>query len=155
MKRLDVDENTAISMPARNLITIIGACLVGAWFGFGVIERLNNIETKLQLMEKDLEAANTFIDGVPKGDMVSPQVQELYMLVEYLSTNVEKLKEQMEAEIPLILKNEMIIQFHDDWSCHKFIHNEKMTLLEQHIKDYGDALKSFELFCENRYGEEV
>jgi hypothetical protein len=46
MKRLDVDENTAISMPARNLITIIGACLVGAWFGFGVIERLNNIETK-------------------------------------------------------------------------------------------------------------
>mgnify|MGYP000079349594 FL=1 len=46
-------------------------------------------------------------------------------------------------------------QFHDDWSCHKFIHNEKMTLLEQHIEDYGDALKSFELFCENRYGQEV
>ena len=95
MKRLDVSENTSISMPARNLLSIIGACLVGAWFGFGVIERLNNIETKLQLMEKDLEAANTFIDGVPKGDMVSPQVQELYMLVEYLSGNVEKLKEQV------------------------------------------------------------
>jgi hypothetical protein len=44
-------------------------------------------------MEKDLEAANTFIDGVPKGAMVSPQVQELYMLVEYLSgENVDKLK---------------------------------------------------------------
>ncbi len=114
MKRVNVDENTAISMPARNLITIIGACLVGAWFGFGVIERLNNIETKLQLMEKDLEAANTFIDGVPKGDMVSPQVQELYMLVEYLAESTEKLKEQMEAEVPLILKNEMIIQFHED-----------------------------------------
>ena len=36
------------------------------------------------------------------------------MLVEYLAENVEKLKEQMEAEIPLILKNEMIIQFHED-----------------------------------------
>ena len=46
-------------------------------------------------------------------------------------------------------------QFQDDWSCHKFIYNEKMTLLEQHIEDYGDSLKSFELFCENRYGEEV
>ena len=101
-------------MPARNLISIIGACLVGAWFGFGVIERLNSVETTLQLMQKDLEAANTFIDGVPKGNMVSPQVQELYMLVEYLSTNVEKLKEQMEAEIPLILKNEMVIQFHEE-----------------------------------------
>lgn len=101
-------------MPARNLLTIIGSLLVGAWFGFGVIERLNNIETKLQLMEKDLEAANAFIDGVPKGDMVSPQVQELYMLVEYLAESTEKLKEQMEAEVPLILKNEMIIQFHED-----------------------------------------
>ena len=46
--------------------------------------------------------------------MVSPQIQELYMLVEYLSGNVEKRKEQMEQEIPLILKNEMIIQFHED-----------------------------------------
>ena len=114
MKRLDVDENTAISMQARNLLFIISSLLVGAWFGFGVIERLNNIETKLQLMEKDLEAANAFIDGVPKGDMVSPQVQELYMLVEYLADSTEKLKEQMEAEVPLILKNEMIIQFHED-----------------------------------------
>jgi len=114
MKRLDVDENTAISMPARNLLSIIGACLVGAWFGFGVVERLNNIETKLQLMEKDLEAANVFIDSVPKGGMVSPQVQELYMLVEYLGENVDKLKEQMESEIPMILKNDMVIQFHED-----------------------------------------
>ena len=101
-------------MPARNLISIIGACVVGAWFGFGVIERLNSVETTLQLMQKDLEAANTFIDGVPKGNMVSPQVQELYMLVEYLGENVEKLKEQMEAEIPMILKNDMVIQFHEE-----------------------------------------
>ena len=62
MKRLDVSENTSISMPARNLISIIGACLVGAWFGFGVIERLNTIESDIRLMSKDLEAANTFID---------------------------------------------------------------------------------------------
>ena len=114
MKGINVSENTAISMPARNLISIIGACLVGAWFGFGVIERLNNIETKIQLMEKDLDAANAFIDGVPKGDMVSPQVQELYMLVEYLAESTEILKEQMEGEIPLILKNEMVIQFHEE-----------------------------------------
>ena len=111
---MKISENTPISMPARNLISIIGACVVGAWFGFGVIERLNNIETKIQLMEKDLEAANTFIDGVPKGNMVSPQVQELYMLVEYLGENVEKLKEQMEAEIPMILKNDMVIQIHEE-----------------------------------------
>ena len=114
MKRLDISENTSISMPARNLLSIIGAFLVGAWFGFGVVERLNNIETKLQLMEKYLEAANTFIDSVPKGGMVSPQVQELYMLVEYLGENVDKLKEQMESEIPMLLKHDMVIQFHEE-----------------------------------------
>ena len=114
MKRLDVSENTSISMPARNLISIIGACLVGAWFGFGVIERLNTIESDIRLMSKDLEAANTFIDSVPKGGMVRPQVQELYMLVEYLGENVDKLKEQMEAEIPMILKNDMVIQFQEE-----------------------------------------
>ena len=111
---MKLSENTSISLPARNLIAILAAVAIGTMSYFSIIERLNNIETKIQLMEKDLEAANTFIDGVPKGNMVSPQVQELYMLVEYLGENVEKLKEQMEAEIPLILKNDMVIQFHEE-----------------------------------------
>jgi hypothetical protein len=38
---MKISENTSIAMPMRNLISIIGACIVGAWFGFGVIERLN------------------------------------------------------------------------------------------------------------------
>ena len=110
---MKISDDTAISMPMRNLITIIGAVAVGAWFAFGVIERLNSIETELQLISKDLEAANEFIEGVPKGDMVSPQIQELFMLVEYISKNQDKLKEQMEIEIPAISKNDMIIQFHE------------------------------------------
>jgi len=111
---MKLSENTSISLPARNLLAILAAVAIGTMSYFSVIERLNNIETKIQLMEKDLEAANAFIDGVPKGDMVSPQVQELYMLVEYLSGNVEKLKTQMEEEIPMILKNDMVIQFHEE-----------------------------------------
>ena len=111
---MKLSDNTSISLPARNLIAILAAVAVGTMSYFSIIERLNNIETKIQLMEKDLEAANTFIDGVPKGDMVSPQVQELYMLVEYLSGNVDKLKAQMEEEIPMILKNDMVIQFHEE-----------------------------------------
>jgi len=51
---------------------------------------------------------------VPKGDMVSPQIQELYYLTESLAINVEKLKSQMEAEIPMIQKNDMVIQFHEE-----------------------------------------
>ena len=111
---MKLSDNTSISLPARNLLAILAAVAIGTMSYFSVIERINKIETTLQLMEKDLEAANTFIDSVPKGGMVSPQVQELYMLVEYLGENVDKLKEQMEAEIPMILKNDMVIQFHEE-----------------------------------------
>ena len=111
---MKLSDSTSISLPARNLLAILAAVAIGTMSYFSVIERLNKIETTLQLMEKDLEAANTFIDSVPKGGMVSPQVQELYMLVEYLGENVDKLKEQMESEIPMILKNDMVIQFHED-----------------------------------------
>ena len=111
---MKLSENTSISLPTRNLLAILAAVAIGTMSYFSIIERLNKIETTLQLMEKDLEAANTFIDSVPKGGMVSPQVQELYMLVEYLGENVDKLKEQMEAEIPMILKNDMVIQFHEE-----------------------------------------
>ena len=111
---MKLSDATQISLPARNLLAILAAVAIGTMSFFSIQERLNTIETKIQLMEKDLEAANNFIDGVPKGDMVSPQVQELYMLVEYLGENVDKLKEQMEAEIPMILKNDMVIQFHEE-----------------------------------------
>ena len=111
---MKLSENTSISLPARNLIAILAAVAIGTMSYFSIIERLNSIEPDLRLIHKDIEAANAFIDGVPKGDMVSPQVQELYMLVEYLSGNVDKLKAQMEEEIPMILKNDMVIQFHEE-----------------------------------------
>jgi len=111
---MKLSEDMPVSLPAKNLIAIVASAVVAAWFGFGVIERLNSIETQLQLIEKDLDAANEFISGVPKGDMVSPQINELYMLVEFLSKNQEKIKEQIEQEVPHIKKNAMTIQFHED-----------------------------------------
>jgi len=46
-------------------------------------------------------------------------------------------------------------QFNDTWECHEFIFENKIELLTPHIIDYGDKLKSFEFYCESRYGEEV
>mgnify|MGYP003663786366 FL=1 len=111
---MKLSEDTSVSLPAKNLIAIVAGAVMAAWFGFGVIERLNSIETQLQLIEKDIEAANEFIAGVPKGEMVSPQIQELYMLTEFLAGDVEKLKEIIENNVPNIEKNDMTIQFHED-----------------------------------------
>ena len=112
--KIDLSEDSKVSLPAKNLIAILAAVAIGTFSYFNLLERLTLVETELQLISKDLEAANEFIDGVPKGDMVSPQIQELFMLVEFISKNQDKLKEQMELEIPLIQKNDMIIQFHEE-----------------------------------------
>ena len=108
---MKLSEATNISMPAKNLLAILFAVGIGTMSYFGVIERLNKIETNQQLMAQDMEAANSFIEGVPKGTMVSPQVNELYMLVEWLSKTQEELRTHVNAEIPEISKLNMQIQF--------------------------------------------
>jgi hypothetical protein len=57
---MKLSDNTNVALPLRNLLTIIGAVAVGVWFAFGVIERLNQLETRNKLFEKDLlEASGT------------------------------------------------------------------------------------------------
>nr|WMM95297.1 hypothetical protein MEP432_gp47 [Methylophilales phage MEP432] len=111
---MKISENTPVSMPMKNLISIVAACLVGAWFAFTVVERLNVIETEQKLMLSDLQAANEFIVGVPKGNMVSPQIQELFMLVEFVSKNQDKLKENVEKELPNVNALQLRVEFLED-----------------------------------------
>ena len=108
---MKISENTPVSKPMKNLISIVSACLVGAWFAFTVVERLNVIETEQKLMMSDLESANEFIVGVPKGNMVSPQIQELFMLVEFVSKNQDKLKTDVEMELPEIKALKLQVAF--------------------------------------------
>ena len=48
--KFKVSENTNVQLPLRNLISIIGAVAVGVWAYFGIIERLNIIETNSNLI---------------------------------------------------------------------------------------------------------
>ena len=108
---MKLSDSTQISLPARNLLAILAAVAIGTMSFFSIQERLNRVETNIQLMQQDMEAANDFIDGVPKGTMVSPQVNELYMLVEWLSKTQEELRTHVNAEIPEIARIDMQIQF--------------------------------------------
>ena len=53
-------------MPIKNLISIVGAVAVGVWAYFGVIERLNTLETDNTLIKKDLESAVNFSIKLPE-----------------------------------------------------------------------------------------
>ena len=87
IKRLS--ENTEIGLPLRNLLMIIGAVCVGAWFALGVIERLNQLETKNQLFEKDLLEAS----------VQKPIDQEQFMILEWQATQIEKMQKMLEANV--------------------------------------------------------
>ena len=95
---MKISENTAVSMPMRNLLSIIGAVCVGVWFAFGVIERLNNIETQQTLIEKDLEQAVEFSIKWPRGELGSlPADSEQFMLIEHMAKQIEKHTKQLEG----------------------------------------------------------
>ena len=114
---MKISDQTAISMPMRNLLSIVAAVAVGVWAYFGVIERLNNLETKSTLAEKDLtsevQRIDKDIEGLitgdiaqnnefrikwPRGDMGSlPADSEQFMLIEFLSGQVESIMKQLEG----------------------------------------------------------
>ena len=108
MKRLDISSESAVSMPMKNLLAIISAVAVGVWAYFGVIERLNKLETNTTLLTKDLEQAeealgvdieknNEFRIKWPRGDMGSlPADSEQFMLIEFLSGQVEAIQKDLQ-----------------------------------------------------------
>ena len=63
---MKISESTSISMPMKNLISIIGAVAVGVWAYFGVVETLNKHSTTLELISKDLEANSEFRIKYPR-----------------------------------------------------------------------------------------
>ena len=96
--RLDVSDKTAISMPMSNLLSILGAVGIGVYAYFGIQERLNNVETRNILMEADLKKAVEFSVKWPRGELGSlPADSEQFMLIEYMSSQLEKMQGQVEA----------------------------------------------------------
>ena len=97
-KDFKVSEDTGVSMPLKNLISIVASVAVGVWAYFGVIERINKLETSKQLMSSDLEKNTEFRIKWPRGEMGSlPADSEQFMLIEDLYKSVEKLQIQQEA----------------------------------------------------------
>ena len=86
---MKISDNTNIGLPLRNLLMLVSSIVVGAWFAFGVIERLNRLETKNQLFEQDLLEAS----------IQKPIDQEQFMLLEHIAAQVEKLEKTQEQNM--------------------------------------------------------
>ena len=95
--RMDVSDKTAISMPMRNLLSILAAVGIGVYAFFGIQERLNNVETRNTLMEADLVKNTEFRIKWPRGELGSlPADSEQFMLIEYMAGQMEKMQTQLD-----------------------------------------------------------
>ena len=106
---MKISDSTSISMPMRNLLSIIGAVAVGVWAYFGVVERLNKLETQSVLLEKDMTAEDERLHNevtkntdfrirYPRGELgQSSQDIEQFMLIEDLYKTVERMQQHIDS----------------------------------------------------------
>ena len=95
---MKVSDSTAISMPMRNLLSILAAVGIGVYSYFGIIERLNNIETNGKLMIADVNKNTEFRIGWPRGEMGTlPADSQQDMLIEFMATQLESMATEMES----------------------------------------------------------
>ena len=112
---MKISDNTSVAMPMRNLISIVIAVAFGVWAYFGIVERLNQAETSIILIKEDIKNETTRLDGTilgleegdiaentefrikwPRGEMGTlPADSEQYMLIEFLSGQVEEIQKEM------------------------------------------------------------
>ena len=116
---MKISDNTSISMPMRNLLSILAAVAVGVWGYFGLVERLTLLEMQNASLTKDLEHAeqkltadieknNEFRIKYPRGELgQSSQDIEQFMLIEDLYTTVERMQKHLDS----MANNKINIEF--------------------------------------------
>jgi len=94
---MKLKENTAVSTDLKTILGIITGVAVGVWAYFGIVEQLNKHDTRLELMESDLEKNTEFRIKWPRGEMGSlPADSEQFMMIENLYTTTEKINKHIE-----------------------------------------------------------
>ena len=93
---MKINDTTTLAMPIRNLISIIGTVAVGVWAYFGIIERLNTLETDSTLIKKDLDGAVEFSIKWPRGELGTlPADSEQFLLIESILVDVEDIQTEI------------------------------------------------------------
>tara|TARA_B100000700_G_C15022905_1_gene846654 strand:- start:1559 stop:1945 length:387 start_codon:yes stop_codon:yes gene_type:complete len=108
MKSLKLRENSGIDLSVKNLISIVIAVAISVWAYFGIIERINKLETSKELMSADL---------LKKADQ-TPKNLEMYMLIEHNAGLLEKhqaqLDENVHTKVLLLEAEKKILKLEED-----------------------------------------
>ena len=105
---LKIGEDQAVQMPMKTVISLIVIVALGTMGYFQIVERLNVADTKIQIMEKDLEENTLFRIKWPRGEMGSLSADsEQFMMLEDLYKQVDKINKQLDS----MMNNRINIEF--------------------------------------------
>ena len=97
-KPLNISEEAAVQMPMKTVASLIIIVALGTMGYFQIIERLNVADTRIQIMEKDLEENTEFRIKWPRGQLGSlPADSEQFMMIEDLYKTTDKLNTHIES----------------------------------------------------------
>ena len=97
-KPLNISEEAAVQMPMKTVASLIIIVALGTMGYFQIIERLNVADTRIQIMEKDLEENTEFRIKWPRGQLGSlPADSEQFMMIEDLYKSTDKLNKHIES----------------------------------------------------------
>ncbi len=110
-----INENTEVALPLRNIISMVVAASVATWAYFGLVERLNQLETNQTMMKSDLDMNTEFRIKWPRGEMGSlPADAEQFMLIEHITSELEKLSEDIEnGKAPYDQQQKLTLEFYE------------------------------------------
>ena len=105
---LKIGEDQPVQMPMKTVISLIIIVALGTMGYFQIVERLNITDTKIKIMEKDLEENTEFRIKWPRGEMGSlPADSEQYMMLEDLYKTTDKINKHIDS----MMNNRINIEF--------------------------------------------
>jgi len=97
-KPLSISESAAVQMPMKTVASLIVIVALGTMGYFQIVERINIADTKIKIMEQDVEQNTEFRIKWPRGQMGSlPADSEQYMMLEDLYKTTDRLNKHIEA----------------------------------------------------------
>ena len=126
-----ISDNTEVALPLRNILSMIAGASVATWAYFGIVERLNQIETQQHMMNNDVTMNTEFRIKWPRGEMGSlPADSEQFMLIEHLAGELEKLTTEIETgQAPFDQQQKLTLEFYE----------KRINSMEEQIEKLKDA----------------
>jgi len=126
-----ISDNTEVALPLRNILSMIAGASIATWAYFGIVERLNQIETQQTMQQNDVIMNTEFRIKWPRGEMGSlPADSEQFMLIEHIAGELEKLTNEIETgQAPFDQQQKLTMEFYE----------KRINSLEEAIEKIKDS----------------